>query len=89
MANLAAMDLVKLLPWASLKVYTVGAPRVGNHAYARDYNRLVPDSWAIINYRVSYQWHACPCHDNANTPFLHPRLHQFVACYMIGNIERA
>ena len=53
MANLAAVDLAKLFPWASLKVYTVGAPRAGNHAFAREYNRLVPDSWAIINYRVS------------------------------------
>ena len=54
MANLAALDLAKLLPWASLKVYTVGAPRVGNHAFAKQYNSLVADSWAIINYRVSH-----------------------------------
>lgn len=52
MANLAAMDLAKLARWASIKVYTVGAPRAGNHAFAKAYNQLIPDSFAIINHRV-------------------------------------
>lgn len=53
MANLAAVDLAKMMSWASIKVYTVGAPRAGNHAFAKEYNQLIPDSFAIINYRVS------------------------------------
>ena len=54
MANLAAVDIVKMMDWASVKVYTVGAPRAGNHAYAKMYNKLVPDTWSIINYRVRH-----------------------------------
>ena len=52
MANLAAVDIAHTMEWASVKVYTVGAPRAGNHAYAKMYNKLVPDTWGIINYRV-------------------------------------
>ena len=52
MANLAAVDLTNMMRWGSVQVYTVGAPRVGNHAYARMYNKLVMDTWGIINYRV-------------------------------------
>ncbi|KAA6420730.1 MAG: hypothetical protein FRX49_09307 [Trebouxia sp. A1-2] len=51
MANLAALDLAHTMEWASVKVYTVGAPRAGNHAYAKMYNKVVPDTWGIINYR--------------------------------------
>ena len=40
LAVLAAWDLAPLLPWASLKVYTVGAPRPGNHAFAKVTARL-------------------------------------------------
>ncbi|KAL4458650.1 hypothetical protein ABPG75_013515 [Micractinium tetrahymenae] len=32
-----------------LSVYTFGAPRTGNHAFAREYGQLVPDSWSVIN----------------------------------------
>ena len=53
MANLAAVDLAKMMTWASIKVYTVGAPRAGNHAFAKEYNQLISDSFAIMNYRVS------------------------------------
>lgn len=52
MANLAALDVANMMKWGSVQVYTVGAPRVGNHAYAGMYNKLVPDTWGIINYRV-------------------------------------
>ena len=52
MANLAAVDLTNMMRWGSVQVYTVGAPRVGKFAYARMYNKLVLDTWGIINYRV-------------------------------------
>ena len=32
-----------------VKVYTWGTPRVGNHAFAREYNRRLPDTWQVIN----------------------------------------
>ncbi len=32
--------------------YTFGAPRTGNHAFAREYNAAVPDTWSIINDQV-------------------------------------
>ena len=79
MANLAAVDIAKTMEWASVKVYTVGAPRAGNHAYAKMYNKLVPDTWGIINYRVRptllvmllmQQWYTCsiiPCYCNLLT----------------------
>lgn len=40
------------LGWASVKVYSVRAPRAGNHTYAKMYNKLMPDTWSIINHRV-------------------------------------
>ena len=33
----------------SISCYTFGAPRTGNHAFAREYDDLVPDTWGIIN----------------------------------------
>jgi predicted lipase len=53
LATLAAYDIADLLPWASLQVYTVGAPRVGNRAFAQDYNRKVGNHWNVINDSVS------------------------------------
>ncbi|EIE21257.1 alpha/beta-hydrolase [Coccomyxa subellipsoidea C-169] len=32
-----------------LACYTFGAPRVGNHAFAREFNEVAPDTWHIIN----------------------------------------
>ena len=32
--------------------YTFGAPRTGNHTWAREYEELVPDTWHIINDQV-------------------------------------
>lgn len=52
MAVIAAMDIVDLLPWQSVQVYTVGAPRPGNHAFARGYSSRLQDTWHIINERV-------------------------------------
>jgi Lipase (class 3) len=40
---------VDCLPKMSLSVYTFGAPRVGNHAFARDFNERVPQLWNVIN----------------------------------------
>lgn len=36
-------------PLISLSCYTFGAPRTGNTAFAQDFNRHVPDCWAVIN----------------------------------------
>lgn len=33
--------------------YSFGAPRTGNHAFAKEYNKMVPDTWAVINDQVS------------------------------------
>jgi hypothetical protein len=35
-----------------VSVYTFGAPRVGNHAFARQYEAAVPDTWHVINDQV-------------------------------------
>lgn len=52
MAVLAAYDIAELQPWASLQVYTVGAPRPGNRGFARQYNAKVPHTWHVINPQV-------------------------------------
>jgi len=39
--------------------YTFAAPRTGNHAFAREYNAMVPDTWSIINDQVTQ--HSCFC----------------------------
>lgn len=60
MAVLAAYDIADLQPWASLQVYTVGAPRPGNRAFARQYNAKVPHTWHVINPQVWQQaTHTC------------------------------
>ena len=58
MATLAAYDLRKeLVKGGRVEVevvcYSFGAPRTGNHAFARDYNHMVPDTWSIINDQAS------------------------------------
>lgn len=47
MATICAFSLARLLPPDSLQlqVYTFGAPRTGNHAFAALYNQHVPDTW--------------------------------------------
>ncbi len=60
LATLAAYDIQKQLQEAgrqSVEVvcYSFGAPRTGNHAFARDYNHVVPDTWSIINDQVHMQ----------------------------------
>jgi predicted lipase len=52
---LAAYDIaatVKCLPKMALSVYTFGAPRVGNHAFAREFSERVPQLWNVINDQV-------------------------------------
>lgn len=53
MAVIAAMDIAALRGWASLQVYTIGAPRPGNRAFSKVYNSKVPDTWHIINEKAS------------------------------------
>ena len=45
---MACPDHAKL----DISCYTFGAPRTGNHAFAREYNEAVPDTWGIINDQV-------------------------------------
>ena len=57
LATLAAYDIRKELKAAGkdavdVVCYSFGAPRTGNHAFARDYNRMVPDTWSVINDQV-------------------------------------
>ena len=33
--------------------YTYGSPRVGNHSFAREYDKLVPHTWHLVNDQVS------------------------------------
>ena len=58
LATLAAYDVRKRLqaggrPQVEVLCYTFGAPRTGNHAFATDYNHVVPDTWSIINDQAS------------------------------------
>jgi predicted lipase len=56
LAQLAAHDIATAAAKQGLTVsvgcYTFGAPRVGNHAFANEYNKLVPHTWHIINDQV-------------------------------------
>ena len=53
MAVLAAFDIAHLFPFTSVQVYTVGAPRPGNKAFAAKYEARVPATWHIINPKAS------------------------------------
>ena len=46
-AEAAGLDL-------RLACYTVGGPRVGNHAFAMDHAEVVPDTWNVINDQVGH-----------------------------------
>ncbi|GAB4822203.1 hypothetical protein N2152v2_009249 [Parachlorella kessleri] len=48
MASLAAVELQQRWPSSSLQVYTYGQPRVGNRAFAAEYDALVKDHWSVI-----------------------------------------
>lgn len=49
LAVLAASDLGRAYPSASLVCYTYGSPKVGNSAFAAEFHELVPDSWSLVN----------------------------------------
>ena len=58
MATLAAYDIctgLQAIAASNIGVvcYTFAAPRTGNHAFARDYNATVPDTWSVINDQVT------------------------------------
>lgn len=58
LATLAAYDIRKQLQNnqqsnTQVVCYTFAAPRTGNHAFAREYNAAVPDTWSVINDQVS------------------------------------
>ena len=57
LATLAAYDFRKAARdnGVDLRVacYTFGAPRVGNHAFAKEFNAIVNDCWHVINDLVS------------------------------------
>lgn len=55
LATLLARDVVRL-PWAregrvEVVMYNFGSPRVGNRAFAEEYNRTVGTSWRVCNHR--------------------------------------
>ncbi len=50
LAKLCAVDLqYNFAPDVSVEVYTFGAPRIGNKAFADSYTRRVPHSWRFVN----------------------------------------
>jgi hypothetical protein len=53
LAVLCAYDIATRTPCAAFDVdiscYTFGAPRVGNHAWAREYNSKISETWQLIN----------------------------------------
>ncbi len=52
LATLAAHDLQAEFGFRHLHCYTFGAPRTGNHTFAADTSRLVPETWHVINDRA-------------------------------------
>lgn len=49
-AKLCAVDLqYNFGKNISIEVYTFGAPRVGNPAFAESYNRRVPETWRVVH----------------------------------------
>lgn len=39
--------------------YTFGAPRVGNHAFAEDFDSIINDCFHVVNHQVRNPlWHA-------------------------------
>ena len=56
LATLAAYDISRAMEWVAKPVkvicYTFGAPRIGNYAFAETYNKLVPETWNVVNDQV-------------------------------------
>lgn len=57
LATLAAYDLKgvarKLNLEVEISVYTFGAPRVGNHAFAEDFDTIINDCFHVVNHQVT------------------------------------
>ena len=51
LALLASHAIQEVHHLDNLACYTFGAPRPGNKAFAHSYERLVPDTWNVINDR--------------------------------------
>lgn len=53
LASLAAIDIARefahILDRSQIMCYTFGAPRTGNHTFARECNVAVPETWNIMN----------------------------------------
>ena len=56
LAQLAAHDIAIAAAEQDLDIrigcYTYGSPRVGNHAFAREFDKVVPHCWHVINDQV-------------------------------------
>ena len=56
LAQLAAHDIATAAAEQDLDIrigcYTYGSPRVGNHAFAREFDKVVPHCWHVINDQV-------------------------------------
>ena len=55
LATLAAFDIQRCCPCLKamdISCYTFGAPRVGNHAWAKLYDATVQDTWVMLNNQV-------------------------------------
>ena len=48
-AVIAALEVRRAFPDTPLSLYTVGAPRVGNTAFAGHVSEALPDAWALVN----------------------------------------
>ena len=85
LATLAAYDIRKQLQNnqqsnTQVVCYTFAAPRTGNHAFAREYNAAVPDTWSVINDQVS-PLHFCSCSDEMHVGIAK---HPVVLCHHSG-----
>ena len=49
MAVIGALEARRTFPDTPMSLYTVGAPRVGNTAFAGHLSEVLPDSWALVN----------------------------------------
>ncbi|KAL4457464.1 hypothetical protein ABPG75_012329 [Micractinium tetrahymenae] len=56
LAVLASREIAQEFPASRLTVYTLGAPRVGNSAFAHEQEELVPDTWAMLNGMDPIPW---------------------------------
>ena len=88
LATLAAFDIRKQLlgnQQSNTRVvcYTFAAPRTGNHAFAREYNAAVPDTWSVINDQVS-PLHCCCCSEEKHMQLHGTATHMRVICNKSG-----